>query len=77
MTATLTRTGQDDLFTAAGLVGALESAWTAIRTRHPEIPAVIIIVVKLQPRTSDPSADSRILIPQNGAEAPPRHTVRE
>jgi hypothetical protein len=37
----------------------------------------VIIIVKLQPRTSDLSADSRILIPQNGAEAPPRHTVRE
>jgi hypothetical protein len=42
--AALTRTCQDDTFTTAGLVGALESAWTAIRTRHPEIPAAVIIV---------------------------------
>ena len=40
----LTRTCQDDTFTTAPLVGALESAWTAIRTRHPEIPAAVIIV---------------------------------
>jgi hypothetical protein len=40
----LTRTCQDDTYTTAPLVGALESAWTAIRTRHPEIPAAVIIV---------------------------------
>ena len=43
MTRTLTRTGQDP-YTSAALVGALESAWTAIRSRHPEIPAAVIIV---------------------------------
>jgi hypothetical protein len=43
-TTDVTRTGQDDTFTIAALVGALESAWTAIRTRHPEIPAAVIIV---------------------------------
>jgi hypothetical protein len=43
MTQTLTRSGQDP-YTSAALVGALESAWTAIRTRHPEIPAAVIIV---------------------------------
>jgi len=40
----VTRTCQDATFTTAALVGALESAWTAIRTRHPEIPAAVIIV---------------------------------
>jgi len=45
MTATtLTRTRHDHTFTAAGLVGALESAWTAIRTHHPEIPVAVIVV---------------------------------
>lgn len=31
-------------FTAAAVVAALEGAWAAIRTRHPEIPAVVIII---------------------------------
>jgi hypothetical protein len=31
-------------FTAAGLVAALEAAWAAIRTRHPEVPNAIIVV---------------------------------
>jgi hypothetical protein len=31
-------------FTAAGLVAALEQAWAAIRTRHPEVPAAVLIV---------------------------------
>src|SRR5687767_10853160 len=44
MTKSLTRTGQEHPYTSAALVGALESAWTAIRTRHPEIPAAVIIV---------------------------------
>src|SRR2546423_918232 len=29
---------------AAGLVTALEHAWAAIRTRHPEVPAAIIVL---------------------------------
>jgi hypothetical protein len=41
---TVTRTCQEDTFTSAALVGALESAWTAIRTAHPEIPAAIIVI---------------------------------
>jgi hypothetical protein len=31
-------------FTAAGLVAALERAWAAIRARHPEVPAAIIVL---------------------------------
>jgi hypothetical protein len=31
-------------FTTAGLVAALEQAWAAIRTRHPEVPAAVIVV---------------------------------
>ncbi len=43
--ADVTRTCQDDSpFTSAGLVAALEQAWTAIRTRHPEVPAAIVVV---------------------------------
>jgi hypothetical protein len=37
-TATITRTE-----TGSQLVAALENVWTAIRERHPEIPAVVII----------------------------------
>jgi hypothetical protein len=43
MTDTLTSTCQDS-YTTAALVGALESAWTAIRIHHPEVPPVVIIV---------------------------------
>ncbi|NYF58803.1 hypothetical protein HDA35_004634 [Micromonospora purpureochromogenes] len=39
----VTRTCQDSVSTAA-LVGALESAWSAIRDRHPEIPAAVLVV---------------------------------
>ena len=41
----VTRTcqNQPDLI-AAGLVTALEHAWAAIRARHPEVPAAIIIL---------------------------------
>jgi hypothetical protein len=31
-------------FTTAGLIAALEQAWTAIRTRHPDVPAAVVIV---------------------------------
>jgi hypothetical protein len=31
-------------FTVAGLVAALEHAWAAIRTRHPEVPNAIIVL---------------------------------
>ena len=42
-TTDLTRTCQNDISTAA-LVGALESAWAAIRAQHTEIPAVVLVV---------------------------------
>ncbi|OKJ47372.1 hypothetical protein AMK25_01685 [Micromonospora sp. TSRI0369] len=42
-TTDLTRTCQNPVSTAA-LVGALESAWAAIRAQHTEIPAVVLIV---------------------------------
>jgi hypothetical protein len=41
--ARLTRKRQDE-YTTAELVSALETAWTAIRTNHKEIPAVVVIV---------------------------------
>ena len=40
----MTRTCQDGSFTSAGLVAALESAWAAIRARHADVPAVVIVV---------------------------------
>lgn len=33
-----------DPFTTAGLVAALEQAWAAIRSRHPQVPAAVIVV---------------------------------
>lgn len=44
MTTDLTRTCQPDTFTTAALVAALEAAWSAIRTRHPDVPAAVLIV---------------------------------
>lgn len=41
--ARLTRKRQGE-YTTAELVSALETAWSAIRTNHTEIPAVVIIV---------------------------------
>ncbi|MEV6272682.1 hypothetical protein AB0L64_36275 [Kribbella sp. NPDC051936] len=41
--ARLTRKRQDE-YTTAELVSALETAWTAIRSNHQEIPAVVVIV---------------------------------
>ncbi|GAA1146905.1 hypothetical protein GCM10009630_51670 [Kribbella jejuensis] len=41
--ARLTRKRQDE-YTTAELVSALEGAWSAIRTNHTEVPAVVIIV---------------------------------
>ncbi|AEB47415.1 hypothetical protein VAB18032_01655 [Micromonospora maris AB-18-032] len=38
-----TPTPHHDISTAA-LITALESCWTAIRTQHPEVPAVVIVV---------------------------------
>ncbi len=43
MTA-VTRTCQDDGFTGADLVAALDRAWRAIRARHPEVPAAVVVV---------------------------------
>ena len=40
----LTRTCQPPSFTTAGLLAVLEAAWTAIRTRHPEVPDAVLIV---------------------------------
>jgi len=43
--AELTRTCQDEEeFTSADLVAALERAWQAIRARHPEVPSAVIVV---------------------------------
>ncbi|MQA17813.1 MAG: hypothetical protein GEV09_28270, partial [Pseudonocardiaceae bacterium] len=33
-----------DGFTSAQLVAALETAWTAIRDRHPKVPAAVVVV---------------------------------
>lgn len=52
-TTTKTRTGspkarltrkRQDVYTTAQLVAALETAWTAIRANHEEVPAVVVIV---------------------------------
>src|SRR6266536_4244017 len=45
----LTRTGQDTEPTITAVVDALESAWAAIRTRHPEIPQAVIIIASGSP----------------------------
>ncbi|GGQ79642.1 hypothetical protein GCM10010166_57170 [Couchioplanes caeruleus subsp. azureus] len=42
-TSGLTRTCQPT-FTTAGLLTALETAWAAIRTRHPEVPDAVLVV---------------------------------
>ncbi|MEV8376728.1 hypothetical protein AB0P21_28555 [Kribbella sp. NPDC056861] len=41
--ARLTRKRQNE-YTTAELVATLETGWAAIRTNHPEVPAVVIIV---------------------------------
>jgi hypothetical protein len=45
----LTPTCQDDEPTIAGVVAALESAWADVRSRHPEIPAAVIIIASGSP----------------------------
>jgi len=40
----LTRTCQQDGFTGAVLVGALDRAWRAIRAYHPQVPAAVVLV---------------------------------
>src|SRR4051794_5933069 len=47
--AALTPTCQPDPFTTARLVTVLEAVWAAIRTRHPEVPAVVIVVASGSP----------------------------
>lgn len=42
-TATVTPTCQDAI-TTTWLIAALEGCWNAIRTRHPEIPAAVIVL---------------------------------
>jgi hypothetical protein len=52
----LTRTCQEtEAFTSAGLVAALEDAWTAIRTQNPEVPAAVVVVASGSP--SKPSGN--------------------
>jgi hypothetical protein len=45
-TTKTTKTAKTDetAFTAAGLVDALEQAWTAIRDEHPDVPAAVVVV---------------------------------
>ena len=43
-TPDVTHTCQTPAFTTAGLLTALETAWAAIRARHPEVPAAVLIV---------------------------------
>jgi hypothetical protein len=45
----MTRTCQPPVFSAAGLVSACEYAWSAIRMRHPEVPAAVLIVASGSP----------------------------
>jgi hypothetical protein len=47
----LTRTCQNEseVFTSAALVAALEDAWSAIRTQHPEVPAAVLVVASGSP----------------------------
>jgi len=47
---TPTREHHNSDYTTAGLVASLEAAWTAIRSRHPEVPAVVIVVGSGSPR---------------------------
>jgi hypothetical protein len=42
-------TDRAEMFTAAGLVAALEHCWAVIRTRHPEVPAAVIVVASGSP----------------------------
>jgi hypothetical protein len=38
------------IYTTARLVSALEAAWSAIRSRHPEVPAVVVVVASGSPK---------------------------
>jgi hypothetical protein len=49
----MTATASADPAAASRLVAALEHAWTAIRTRHPDVPQVVIVVASgSDPRSS-------------------------
>src|SRR5947208_3034380 len=50
-TADLTRTCQNEpgSFTAAALVAVLEQCWSAIRSRHPQVPPAVIVVASGSP----------------------------
>jgi hypothetical protein len=37
-------------YTTAGLVSALEAAWSAIRSQHPDVPAVVVVVASGSPK---------------------------
>ena len=54
--AAVTPTCQPDAFRTATLVAALEDAWASIRHRHPEVPAVVLVV-----GTGSPSKASQSL----------------
>src|SRR5215210_8679490 len=53
-TTVLTPTCQFDTDTinTAGLVAALESCWASIRDRHPQVPAVVLVVASGSPSTA-------------------------
>jgi hypothetical protein len=53
-TPDMTRTCQPT-FTTAGLLTALETAWAAIRARHPEVPDAVLIVGSGSPATGSQS----------------------
>lgn len=48
----LTAPCQDDTYTTTALVAALEAAWAAVRHRHPDVPAVVLVVGSGSPRRS-------------------------
>jgi hypothetical protein len=55
--ADVTRTCQNppDTFTTAGLLAALEQCWAAIRDRHPEVPAAVLVVASGSPARASQS----------------------
>jgi hypothetical protein len=70
----MTTTPSADRAAASRLVAALEHAWTAIRTHHPDVPQVVIVVAS----GSDPSsrrlnlghfAAGRLRVLQSGLDA--------
>jgi hypothetical protein len=56
----MTAAASADRAGASRLVAALEHAWAAIRSRHPDVPQVVIVVASgSDPR--EPAAESRSL----------------